>query len=214
MNGISPWAIKANAVFAEDEPETFNLQSGEFTFNGHITSDSLWVYVSWANSANLGFRPVYAPDGTLEITDSNEIEDGYEFNLTSLAGRYHVEIRILKGEKPVLHYTTTLTPAADLLIPFWPRDIIALGKDGKPEKTAGNIVVNQVGTRSGQLYFMLDKPRAGAVFYLQNLTALMIIVSRRKHLRGALSAANGPRWDLPYRLPLKASPYRPAKVSL
>ncbi|HJP61979.1 MAG TPA: hypothetical protein VJ844_00970, partial [Mucilaginibacter sp.] len=36
----------------------------------------------------------------------------------------------------------------------------------------GEIKVSQVGTRSGQLYFSFTRPKAGSVFYMQNLTGL------------------------------------------
>jgi hypothetical protein len=49
---------------------------------------------------------------------------------------------------------------------------VPLGAPANDELAEGKIMVSQVGTRSGQLYFSLARPEAGLVFYLQNLTAL------------------------------------------
>jgi hypothetical protein len=173
MNGISPWATAASLTFAEKElPGVYTRELNGFDFNIHLTVDSCWIRVNWAGGGQLAFRAAYAPDGDLEIKRSIETETGIDLTLSSVIGKYTVGITFTEDIKPILHYTSKLSPATDLLIPFWPRDIIVPGKDGKPENTAGKILVKQVGTRSGQLYFQLTRPKAGSVLYLQNLTAL------------------------------------------
>ncbi len=87
-------------------------------------------------------------------------------------GDYEVTLNLPEKEQAVLHCRTTLKPAAAILFPYWPRDIVPLGAAGSDVLAEGKVQVSQVGTRSGQLYFNMTRPKAGSVLYLQNLTAL------------------------------------------
>ena len=173
MSIISPWAVAAGSLLADDTLAViFQKQSGSFTYTVQSTNDSLWVLVKWPKGGTVAFRMAYTPDGGLEIKSKRQNKDGIKFFLRSIIGEYSVTLQFPAGEGLQFRYTTTLTPVTDLIIPFWPRDIIIPGDDGKPYKTDGKIYAKQVGTRSGMLYFSLTKPKAGSVFYLQNLTAL------------------------------------------
>ncbi|TEB41396.1 hypothetical protein D0809_25735, partial [Flavobacterium circumlabens] len=76
------------------------------------------------------------------------------------------------SEAALLHYTTSFKAAMPLLIPFWPRDIIAVTQQGDVENTNGKIHMNQAGSRSGILFASVTKPKTGSVFYFQNLTSI------------------------------------------
>lgn len=174
MNAISPWAAAAGYTFADEEQRClYTRASNDYTFKIFNTIDSLWIMVLWDNGGKIVFRPAYAPEGELTVQKQTETNDGIEFRLNSVIGKFIVTISWPGGqENVVLRYTTTLVPRTDLLIPFWPRDIIIPGKGGQPDNTAGEIHVRQVGSRSGMLYFSMTRPKAGSVLYLQNLTAL------------------------------------------
>ncbi len=91
--------------------------------------------------------------------------------LSSNIGKYKVNVSITGDDNyPILKYTTQLIPTNDVLIPFWPRDIIFPGSPSDFPK--GKIHVSQVGTRSGQLHFSVEQPNLGGIFYFQNLTSL------------------------------------------
>lgn len=173
-NAISPWAAAAGSHFErKNQPEIFRVERQGYVFTGHLSEDSLFIKVSCSGGGQLAFRPVYAPGGNLEIENQKNSTDGsIKLVLNALIGKFDLEIGIPENENVLLKYKTTLTPAKDLLIPFWPRDIVATASTGNIENTAGRIIVKQVGTRSGQLYFHLTRPKAGAAFYLQNLTSL------------------------------------------
>jgi hypothetical protein len=173
MNGVSPWAAAASNIFSDPELEVvFNQKSGDYSFNVHCINNTLWVLADWPKGGRVAFRVAYSPDGKLSIKRTLKTDDGVSISLSSVIGNYTVRIWFPQGEETILRYTTTLTPITDLLIPFWPRDIIIPGKDGKADSTKGEILVNQIGTRSGMVYFTINKPKAGSVLYLQNLTAL------------------------------------------
>jgi hypothetical protein len=173
MNGISTWAAAASNTFADDELNyIYTAQQGEFSFGVYATSDSFWLLSQWAGGGKVAFRMAYAPEGGLEVTETAEKEHGVIFRLRTIIGLFTVELSFPDPENNVFRYQTSFKPGTDLLIPFWPRDIVIPGNDGKPEGIAGQVHASQVGTRSGMVYFSLTRPKAGSVFYLQDLTSL------------------------------------------
>jgi hypothetical protein len=173
MNGISPWAAAASSYFSDDDlPVLYTKTVDAYTFTVHCSNDSLWVLVKWPKGGKIAFRAAYSPDGNLTVKSRRETDKGIKFFLDAVIGDITVEIQFPIDNNTSLRYTTTLKPRTDLLIPFWPRDIIIPGRDGKPDNTAGKVQVKQVGTRSGMVYFNINRPKCGSILYLQNLTAL------------------------------------------
>lgn len=173
MNSISSWTKAAASTFGNQTyPELFSKQVQQFNFVVRLTVDSLWVEITWAKRGRLAFRAAYAPGDSLTLDSQSVDDDKLTVKLQSAIGDFGVNIEIIDGTFPIVHYATTLTPSADLSVPFWPRDILIPGNNADPENTDGEVWVKQVGTRSGQLYFKINKPEAATVFYLQNLTAL------------------------------------------
>lgn len=132
----------------------------------------LWIVAEWPKGGRIAFRAAFAANDKLEVTNIKD-NKGAIFTLKGATGTIVVNLQFPEEEKSIFRYTTTITPAFDLLIPYWPRDIMPLHKTtGKTENTKGKVHASQVGTRSGQLFFSLEKPQTGSVFYFQNLTAL------------------------------------------
>ncbi|MDB5000969.1 MAG: hypothetical protein JWR76_2046, partial [Mucilaginibacter sp.] len=173
MNGLSPWAVAAANTFSDtDVSSIYTKTCGVYTFNIYCIDDSLWILAEWPKGGKIAFRAAYSPNGELELTSKNETGNEIKYQLSSVIGTISVTIQFPTDEEGTLRYTTYLKPNTDLFIPFWPRDIVIPGKNGKPENTTGEIKVSQLGTRSGMMYFSMTRPKAGSVLYLQNLTAL------------------------------------------
>jgi hypothetical protein len=173
MNGISPWAVVAAKTFSDSDASCINTKKcGVYTFNIYCIDDSFWILAEWPNGGKIAFRAAYSPGGEFEIKNKSEKDNQLQFQLNSTIGTTSVTIEFPTDEEGTLRYTTTLQPATDLFIPFWPRDIVIPGKNGNPGNTSGEIKVSQVGTRSGMMYFSMTRPKAGSVLYMQNLTAL------------------------------------------
>jgi hypothetical protein len=173
MDGISTWAAAASNTFAEKELEyIYTAEQGDFSFGVYATNDSFWLLAQWAGGGKVAFRMAYSPEGELEVIGTKEKDGEIVFRLRGVIGLFTVRLSFPDPENNLLRYQTTLKPDTDLLIPFWPRDIIIPGKEGKPEQTAGKIHASQVGTRSGMIYFSVTRPKAGSVFYMQDLTSL------------------------------------------
>jgi hypothetical protein len=171
MKGISPWAMAAeNTLTKEELPVLFEKKIKDFDFHVLLSDDSLYIKANWPDGS-ISFRAAYAPDGQLELQKKQLISNGIELSLTSSIGVQTVQIEWLMGNYPILHFTNSLKPIADLHFPFWPRDIIIHNSTKKMQAT-GEVYVQQVGTRSGLLHFALKKPAVGTLLYFQNLTSL------------------------------------------
>ncbi|RZM28437.1 MAG: hypothetical protein EOO88_08970 [Pedobacter sp.] len=172
MNGISPWAASAASELAEAGHALFECSTGSFNFKVYNTRDAIWVSTELPGGGRMAFRPVFSPGPTLEISRIKTKGSRVDLWLSSDVGTFETSIWIEHGELPVLRYTTSLKPAKDLLIPFWPRDILATTRSGKAENTAGKIHTSQWGNRTGFIYMSMTRPKSASIFYLQNLTAL------------------------------------------
>ncbi|MEX6689546.1 hypothetical protein QTN47_18705 [Danxiaibacter flavus] len=170
----SPWAIGAITSFKDKDRNVRYTKSYEgYKFELINTFDSVWIMFHPTKTVLIGFRLVYAAGGSLEINSLTEHANEIICSARCATGVFSSRVkwsRSAEGE-PLLRYTTTLKPAEDVSIPFWPRDVYIAGT-GKLNEVNGKVHVSQEGTRSGQLYFRMTKPNAGSILYLQNLTAL------------------------------------------
>lgn len=173
MNAISAWLLSVNAKL--NDPQIHPVYEQEilgYSFKIYVINDSCWLVAAWPKGSRIAFRLAYSPNDQLELKSVKEKDGQVTFRINSLMGEYESVLSLPKGDTPVCRLTTTLKTALPLLFPYWPRDIVPLGAAASDVLAEGEIKVRQVGTRSGQLYFNLTRPRAGAVLYLQNLTAL------------------------------------------
>ena len=172
MNATSPWLLNTNAKLnSPDLQPVYEQQTGIYSFKVYVADDSCWLVAAWPKGSRIAFRLAYSPNDRLKIKKINPAGGKVIIRISSLLGNYEIAVSLPIGETTVLGLTTSLTTAAPLLFPFWPRDIVPLGARGN-KLADGDVKVRQVGTRSGQLYFSLTRPKAGSVLYLQNLTAL------------------------------------------
>jgi hypothetical protein len=173
MNGLSPWALSASSELAESQTALYKTVAGSFEFKVYRTTDSIWIVAGLPNGGRAAFRAAFSPGGALKITKTTEKTQGVDLELDSETGKQRVEINFDQQQSnPVLRYTTHLKPKKDLLILFWPKDILMNGKNGRPENTIGKIHISQEGTRTGLIYLTHTRPKSSSILYLQNLTAL------------------------------------------
>src|ERR1700748_3060220 len=172
MNATSAWLLAANAKLNNPElvPD-FDGQASGYAFKIFFIDDSCWLVAAWPRGSRIAFRLAYAPNDHLTLKSLAEDAGTITLQIGSLMGGYEVKLT-LPGEGGVLRATTTLKTAAPVLFPYWPRDIVSLGAAGSDVLPEGDIRISQAGTRSGQLYFSLTRPKAGSVLYMQNLSAL------------------------------------------
>ena len=173
MNALSPWFLTVQKILNKNDIKPLVEQvSMGYTFGIFSLKDSLWVTVTYPRGYRISFCMAYSPYDKLEIIRRSKSGTGIKLYVNTSIGHYKTEIQLPEPGRPVFRYTSTLTPSAPLLFPFWPRDIVPLAGPGRKKLPKGKIIVNQVGARSGQLYFTVTQPEAGSILYHQNLTAL------------------------------------------
>ena len=173
MNAISPWVVTTSELLANPElPVIYEETINDLNIRFYNTGDSCWFVCSGPKTGRTAFRAAYSPNDHLEIVKTTKKQAGVTFKIESLIGDYNVAMDFVGSDKPVVHCVTSLKPAAPLLIPYWPRDIIPLLKPGNAGHPHGKVHVSQVGTRSGLIYMSTTQPAAGSLLYMQNLTAL------------------------------------------
>ncbi|WP_411973651.1 hypothetical protein ACLCDV_10795 [Sphingobacterium sp. Lzh-3] len=171
INPVTPWAATVQADISNSVP-IFEIDLKAYKLKIHNVGDSIWLIVFWPAGASIAFRLAFGMNSLFEKVTISEAPDEILITASTRLAYYRIILFFPESPLATFRYTTTIRTKLPLLIPFWPRDIVPLTKDGNSENTAGTIHAKQVGSRSGQLYFSMTKPKAGSVFYFQNLTAM------------------------------------------
>ena len=137
-----------------------------------LTADSIWLIVSWPSSESIAFRLAFGLNAGFENINLAQQENDVRITVDTKLGSYNVLVNFPDEGQAMFRYTTRFRAVFPFLLNFYPRDILPLPKKGRIENTSGKIHAFQEGSRSGQLYFSMTKPKNGSVFYLQNLSAI------------------------------------------
>lgn len=170
MKALSPWAMVALSQF-KNSSELYCSQIGTLSFRLLSTRDSVWIAVKNADADPLYFRVCFDPGDILELPTLKKKGNQFTMTIPSVTGRFDILISLEQGAFTFLKYSCTLTPACDLFIPFWPRDILTTSRVNSTKKSWGEVHVSQIGTRTGLLYFSLPE-RELRILYFQDLTLL------------------------------------------
>lgn len=171
INSVTPWAatvqedIKKGDILFETPLLGFHLKF-------YNAGESIWMTADWPDSGSIAFRLAFGMNSNFEKVDITKSGSNIIIDALTRLGSYQINVSFPVPESALFRYTTIFTASLPLLIPFWPRDIIPLTRDGRVENTSGKIHAQQAGTRSGQLFFSMTKPKTGSVFYFQNLSAM------------------------------------------
>lgn len=172
MKPVSAWTISSQHSL-ENGDLLMEKQIGAYPLKVIFDGFSLWFVSQWKTGGRMAFRAGFLSNEKLELKHIRNNPDGAEFTLEGSSARIKITLRFPAPGKPIFRYTVFLAPSLDLLVPYTPRDIMPLfAGNGKTQNTDGTVHASQVGLRSGLLFFTLEQPAGGSVFYFQNLTAL------------------------------------------
>lgn len=171
INAVTPWSATVQADIADSEP-MYELALAVYILRFYNTGDSIWLVVSWPEGGSIAFRLAFGMNSQFDKASITEAADEILITASTRLAYYRIILFIPQSPATIFRYTVTLQVKFPLLIPFWPRDIVPLTKEGRIENTNGLIHAKQVGARSGQLFFSMTKPQVGSVFYFQNLSAM------------------------------------------
>ena len=178
---VSPWMLSLEKELGEERPDpAWRFSRHDFQFDVIEGDQSLWLLVKFPKGGEVALRAAYCPYNHISVQEMvalyDGVENGYkkglEIQLSSVTGDYRIVLEFIHPDRPLIHLTTSLTPAAPLFLPYFPRDIIPLGKMEDLIHPEGVIYSRQVGPRTGMVYFSLSRPQGGTVMYFQNLTSL------------------------------------------
>lgn len=170
MNGFSPWYAAVYQALGSGALQTlYSYSLHGYAISAQLTDNALWLVITWPKGGSMAVRTAYAPDAAMQLTATETAETGVLFRLESPMGRHIVALQYEAGSSPLFHCSVRFIPAHPFIFPFWPRDLVMLGKSALPE---GRVHISQKGHRSGLLYFSLTKPVIGSVLYFQHLGSL------------------------------------------
>jgi len=170
MKGLSPWGLSAITELGSKE-EIYSKTSNKIKLSIKLTSDSVWASLSSDDRSPIHFRACFIPSGNIRAFKTKEIENGLTINLETLIGTFVVSITLSSESYTMHRYKCEFSPAYDLFIPFWPRDILLQNQKNDAIKDFGEVHCMQRQTRSGLVYFTM-KSRNLRVLYFQDLTSL------------------------------------------
>jgi hypothetical protein len=209
INPVTPWAATVQSDIANSEPLHI-LKWKQYDFSIYNTGNSLWLISSWPISGSIAFRLAFGMNSDFEHIAINEVDSGLLVTASTRLGNYRITVSFYEGAETIFRYTTTFQALFPLLIPFWPRDIVPLTKEGRVENTAGKIHMHQVGARSGQLFFSMTKPKNGSVLYFQNLSAMSAYCDASET---SLAETVGGQWpEIGFQFPVNSEKALPAGI--
>ncbi|RYE56895.1 MAG: hypothetical protein EOP48_06995, partial [Sphingobacteriales bacterium] len=168
-NPLSAWAVQAASELPNLKP-ICKITLLELDVNVRLGKHSLWIVYHWPNEIKNIFRAAFSAVGEFTVSNFEQLEEKISISLDTLEAQYQVEILLSKQNSQIISWTTNIVPKLDLLAPFWPKDMLSFTASWQPLATA-NIHAQQVGNRSGIIFYSLTKPQTGNVFYFQNISS-------------------------------------------
>ncbi|RZK93180.1 MAG: hypothetical protein EOO98_00460, partial [Pedobacter sp.] len=168
-NPLSAWAVQAASELPTLKP-ICKLALAEFDLELRLSGHSLWLIYYWPNEVKTAFRIAFSAVGAFNLSDFEQLKEKINISLDTIEAKYNVEILISAQNNQIISWTTNIVPKLDLLAPFWPKDMLSFTASWQPLATA-NIHAQQVGNRSGIIFYSLTKPQTGNVFYFQNISS-------------------------------------------
>ncbi|WP_197490695.1 SDR family oxidoreductase [Planctomyces sp. SH-PL62] len=170
--GVSPWLLLLRDELRKlDGDPLLRAKAGGCTFEVRHAGASLWILASWPSGARVAFCAAYAPGGSSLVVERSD-DSTLDARLDTAVGVLRVRVELPAGSRRVLHWKTSLLPATDLVLPYWPRDVFPIDEAGDPLNTRGIVHAAQKGPKGGLLYASTTRPEASSFLYVQDFTSL------------------------------------------
>jgi hypothetical protein len=134
-------------------------------------TDSLWIRLR-QKEGGYALRLTYSPGAPPSVEVKESAPHRACLAVGTSLGSFDVTLEVPAPDQPILHCVSHFTPTEDILLPSGPRDLYVLDSQGDPTTTEGSVHAAQRGMNSGYIYLTLEKPHAGTLLYLQDLTTL------------------------------------------
>lgn len=169
VKGIDPWTAAVREELTALPPIYSREMACGMTLTVQPGIESFWIVVRGPNDGGIAFRTAYAPGG-FTVEEVSAQEQAVQVTLQAPSGTFRVAAHIV-GDG-LLHWTTTLTPAFDLTLPFSPRDVYPIDKNNNPTNAHGTAHAGQPASGAAALFLSVAEPAFGSALYLHNFSAL------------------------------------------
>lgn len=169
---VSPYLLALRETIGDRRDALAAFDMGELAVEVRAAHDSVFAIIRRAGAGGLAVRVAFLASPFTCKAVKAQAGEAARLVITSAMGKHRVAFGTSREALERLHITVQLTPAADMLLPFAPRDLYPLGPDDDPLGATGNVEASQRGLNAGLLYFRIDEPNFGNVLYLQDWTKL------------------------------------------
>jgi hypothetical protein len=181
--GASLFEIEARADLANADALGRLTSVGGIAFDVRRGRRNLWIVAAVGEHDVAALRAGHGSDDLASVTRS-DTPDGAVLEFTSAIGALRTKIVFPTGDGTPIRCTTSLLPAEDVAVPYWPRDLYALAP-------AGTVHTVQRGLRSGIVFASTESPVACSLFYFQDFSSLTDYFEATKR---SPSGSVGGRW--------------------
>jgi len=169
----SPFVLELQAALRDGTTTAIaGFALGNLSVDVRRSTDDIWAIVRRAGKGGVALRVAHAPGGVKARVLRSGSGEALRLVLESVLGRHDVVFRTDGSDLHRLRTTVTLTPAAPILVPFFPRDLYPLDAQDDPMNAGGHVEAAQRGVNSGLLYLHMSEPAFGSLLYFQQLTSL------------------------------------------
>ena len=169
---VTPTLLALGEALGSNGKRLDLFETGDLSIELRTGSDALWAVIRRAGKGGLAIRAATIAGDARTDRLTAEPGETARIKAVSALGAHSV---ILQGRTIALtsiRILTSFTPSAATALSFVPRDLYPLGPGDDPLRAEGKIEASQRRLNAGLLYFQIERPAFGNIFYLQNLTAL------------------------------------------
>ncbi len=167
--GFTPETLNVQPELLEAADPVATWTWGDLQVSAHKGRDTFWIVMRKTGAGGLALR-TFPLMGAYAMTETEHWDRGAVWRVDTHSGVYRIELNLL-GDR-LLRMTSRLTPACDLLVAFWPRDLYPIDAHSDPRASRGRVEAAQRGLNGGYCYFCVDAPHFANVLYMQNLGAM------------------------------------------
>ncbi|MGX7951686.1 hypothetical protein ACWPM1_03885 [Tsuneonella sp. HG249] len=171
MNAETSLAVREGERALDAGRRFATVHHNDLKLEARVSEGDFWVvFYRGREGGGVAWRtPLFTEDARIERVDGSGLA---HFVAISHLGRHRIDIEACEGEAAFFTLTVRFRPDRALHVPFIPRDLVAVGPDGRAHKPKGRIEARQRRLNTGLCYFELREPDLGKVLYVQDLTAL------------------------------------------
>src|ERR1700733_5987679 len=163
---LTTFGLDVKSDLPDTEPAGSPVTFGSIGFEARHGARSCWIVAAVDGRDVLALRlGAGAGELTGPVTRS-DTADGFVLEFSSALGALRTKVAFPAADRAMIRCTTSLLPARDVVVPFWPRDLYVLGG------AAGTVHTAQRGPRSGIVYATTQEADPWTLFYFQNFSSL------------------------------------------